>query len=329
MAIRCQVCLTQSLSPYENLALEEYLLMRTPEDVCMLYLWQNQRTVVIGRNQNAWKECNVAMLEQDGGHLARRLSGGGAVYHDLGNLNFTFLTRRAHYDVARQLDVILCAVRMLGLQAEKTGRNDLTIDGRKFSGNAFYQAGDHAYHHGTLLVDVEMDAMAHYLNVSATKLAAKGISSVRARVANLHALNAEVTIPRLREAMVDAFGRVYGQSVTLLSCPPVDTALQTLRERYASWDFRMGHSLPFTWKDSARFAWGECTLALEIVKGRIVHAAAYSDAMDAQAIANIPAWLTDCLFAPEQLATALRPLREHDGNLYADVYALLRRGCGG
>ena len=171
--------------PYGNLAREACLLEAVGVGECILYLWQNQRTVVIGRNQNAWKECRIEQLEADGGHLVRRLSGGGAVYHDLGNLNFTFLVREEDYDVSRQLEVLVGAVNRLGIHAEKTGRNDVTVDGRKISGNAFYRADGHCYHHGTILIDVDKASLSAYLNVSAAKLRSKGVDSVKARVANL------------------------------------------------------------------------------------------------------------------------------------------------
>ena len=150
---------TDNTYPYRNLAMEEYMTNHVPDGTCILFLWQNRHTVVIGRNQNCWKECRVNFLEEEGGYLVRRLSGGGAVFHDLGNLNFTFIVRKPDYDVDRQLQVILEAVRRLGIQAEKTGRNDITVEGRKFSGNAFYQTGDCCYHHGTLLVHADKENM--------------------------------------------------------------------------------------------------------------------------------------------------------------------------
>ena len=271
---------SESHDPYYNLAVEQYLL-ESVEDQCILYLWQNENTVVIGRNQNPWKECRTTLLNQEGGHLARRLSGGGAVFHDLGNLNFTFLMPQADYDPDRQLTVIQEAVGSLGIPVEKSGRNDLLAAGRKFSGNAFYKNGKQAYHHGTLLVDADMDKLSRYLNPSKAKLQAKGVDSVRSRVGNLKERNPGLTIPALKSALKEAFARVYG-----LTAEPIpdgqldDMRIRQLSERNRSWEWNFGQKLPFTFEWEARFPWGSLGIQLQINRGIIENARVYSDAMD-------------------------------------------------
>ena len=216
----------QSFDPFFNLAVEEYLLQNTDEGCCTLYLWQNQNTVVIGRNQNAFKECRTTLLEDEGGKLARRLSGGGAVFHDLGNLNFTFLVPAADYDLDKQLKVIELACEKLGVKVERSGRNDILADGRKFSGNAFYKNGPRAYHHGTLMVDVDREKMGRYLNPSKAKLSSKGVDSVRSRVVNLKELASDTTIELLSQKLAEAFGQVYG-----LTYGPRDTVYVRVRRK--------------------------------------------------------------------------------------------------
>lgn len=273
-------CSSTSVVPYRNLALEERLFNDVQPGVCILYLWQNQRTVVIGRNQNARAQCRVDALSADGGHLARRLSGGGAVFHDLGNLNFTFLVRNEDYDLSRQLAVIAGAAAVYGLRAELSGRNDLLIDGRKFSGNAFYRSGDHRYHHGTLLADVDMAQMTRYLTPDASKLKAKGVDSVRSRVVNLRELCPAVTIEGLKEAMISAFGEVYGLSVEPLP-EPEEALLAKSRERFASFDWLFGQERLFTLTtETVRFPWGCAQLCLTVEHGVVTDAALYTDAME-------------------------------------------------
>ena len=148
--------------------------------------------------------------------LARRLSGGGAVFHDLGNLNFTFSVTEENYDLPRQQPVILTACRLLGLRAELSGRNDLLVEGRKFSGNSFYSHNGRAFHNGTLLVNADMTKMGRYLSPSTAKIASKGVDSVRSRVVNLRELCPDLTIEKMAEAMNRAFEQVYG----LTAVPP-------------------------------------------------------------------------------------------------------------
>lgn len=201
---------SRDTSPYYNQALEKYLLLHCRDGECILYLWQNAPTVVVGRNQNVRKECRAEVLEEEGVCLARRLSGGGAVYQDLGNLNFTFLAKKENYDVERQTQVVLDMAERLGIRASKSGRNDILAEGKKFSGHAYYECGDSCYHHGTLMVCVDLDRLSRYLTVSEEKLRLKGIDSVRTRVMNLKERVPGLTVGILKEKMLEAFEDRYG-----------------------------------------------------------------------------------------------------------------------
>lgn len=291
---------------FQNLATEQHLMETVPDNSCILYLWQNRHTVVIGKNQNCWKECKLQQLADDGGLMARRLSGGGAVYHDLGNLNFTFLIHKADYHVSRQLDVILKALELLGIAAEKSGRNDLLADGRKFSGNAFYEKGDRCYHHGTLMVQVDREKLGKYLQVSASKLKSKGVSSVQARVVNLTELKPELTIEQLKQALIDAMELVYGHKARLWPQENLDIQqVETYRQHYASDAFRLGRRIPFSWEMTHRFAWGEIQLQCEANEGKLRQVQIYSDAMDAGLIEQMALQLQGCAFGSKAMAERL------------------------
>lgn len=280
--------LGESVDPYQNLAIEQYLMETVGEDSCILYLWQNRQTVVIGRNQNAWAECRTTELNRDGGHLARRLSGGGAVYHDMGNLNFTFLVSKKNYDLQKQLQVIVTACRNLGLNAQITGRNDVTIAGRKFSGNAFFDSKGQAYHHGTLLVDVDMAQLGQYLMPSKAKLQSKGVDSVRSRVGNLRELNSDITIEAMKAALTDSFSTIFNNSVEKIAVSPHPDLL----ERYRSWEWNYGQKLPFSFQWEDRLSFGCVRIEASVENGIIRRARVYTDAMDWQLPRRLEAALT-------------------------------------
>nr|WP_191384831.1 lipoate--protein ligase [uncultured Lachnoclostridium sp.] len=309
--------------PYHNLAVEKYLLETCGERECILYLWQNQRTVVIGRNQNAWKECRVSRLEEDGGYVARRLSGGGAVYHDLGNLNFTFLVRKKDYSVERQTEVILRAVRALGIPAVRSGRNDLLADGRKFSGNAYYEQGDYCYHHGTLMVDVDKEVLGSYLTVNKEKLKSKGVDSVRSRVANLREFVPDLTIDRLKAALRQAFEEVYGQRSTLLTEEELDgERLKADEEYFASWEWKLGRRLEFQFELSHRFPWGSLSVELKVDQGKVTDAAVYSDALKPGLILALPDCLKNARYSRKALCRQLgllHPVDPAEAEMLRDV----------
>ncbi len=309
--------------PYTNLALEKHLMDITPPGVCLLYLWQNKNTVVIGKNQNPWLECRTSLLEQEGGVLARRLSGGGAVFHDLGNLNFTFIMRKEDYDLDRQISVIQTACALAGIRAEKSGRNDLLAEERKFSGNAFYQNRTHAYHHGTLMINVDKDKLGRYLSPPKAKLEAKGVTSVRSRVVNLQELNSSLTIAGMKVYMKEAFSQVYGLKATQLELSPDDMVeVEHLRAEYASWEYLFGTPLPFTFQCEARFPWGHIQLQLSAKEGIINGATVYSDAMDWALPEIMKKALVGCRFETTAMQTALRTALE-DKTICDDLCQML------
>ncbi|MCK9546869.1 MAG: lipoate--protein ligase family protein, partial [Sphaerochaeta sp.] len=177
------IYLAQSHDCAANLAGEAYLMGLDYDRI--LYLWENDPCIVIGRYQNPWAECNLQKMEEDGVRLVRRQSGGGAVYHDRGNLIFTFIGDKASATREENFDLLLSALSSLGLECELSGRNDITLDGKKISGNAFQNTATKFCHHGTLLVRGNLAVMGDYLTPSATKLSSKAVKSVASRVGNL------------------------------------------------------------------------------------------------------------------------------------------------
>lgn len=319
---------SMTTDPYQNLAVEEYLTFHTEPGECILYLWQNAHTVVIGRNQNCWKECRVSELEADGGHLVRRLSGGGAVYHDLGNLNFTFCMCKEDADVDRQLQVIIEAVASFGLTAEKTGRNDVAINGLKFSGNAFFDSKGCYYHHGTLLLNVDTTSMSRFLNPSKAKLQSKGVDSVRSRVVNLSSLCPEITVDTMKQAMFTAFSKVYGLPAVPLCAERLEqTAIQDSRERFSSERWKYGPKIPFTNRLEQRFSWGEVNLDLHVNEGMITKALLSSDSMEADWFSDIGTEFQGLPYRTDILCKALdHSLEQHlvPENIRADLCRMVQ-----
>ena len=327
--IRRLLCLwTQNKLPYRNMAVEEYLTRQVQPGECILYLWQNDRTVVIGRNQDANRECRTEALQADGGCLARRLSGGGAVYHDRNNLNYTFMVRQEDYDVARQLEIILRAVNSFGLDAAPSGRNDLLLQGRKFSGSAFYRSGSCCYHHGTLLLQVDAAAMERYLQVSSAKLAARGIASVRSRVIGLASRIPDLTPQNLGNRLRLAFGAAYGCPVEDLSESALPAAtIAALQRRFADENWIFGPQRGHGCKVEQRFVWGEISLGFTRREGRMEQVRVFSDAMEPEYAPILErelegaAWnLPELLAAVDQIAIGAENLPQ----MKADTKKLLQ-----
>lgn len=291
--------------PYENLAVEEYLTSCVEHGERILLLWQNRKSVVIGRNQNCFAECRLELLEKEDGLLVRRRSGGGAVYHDLGNLNFSFISEKETCDRNRQFQVVLDAVKSLGITAEVSGRNDILVDGRKISGNAFTETDGKCCHHGTLMISVETEMLERYLRVPDGKLSSKGIPSVSSRVANLSDRLPGLTVEQAGNALLEAFGRIYGRAPEKLPAERFkEERIAPLRERFSSGEWLYGRRIPFNCRMEGRFPWGAVELLLEIQEGKVASAEIYSDAMDPDAAGQLRDRLLGCPYRAAALTAA-------------------------
>ena len=269
---------SESINPYYNLALEEQLFRTLPANSLVFYLWQNQNTVVIGKNQNSHKECNLNLMEQDHCYLARRSSGGGAVFHDLGNQNYTFLMYLDSFDIQKQSQVIAEALRSLGLPAEVSGRNDIEIAGYKVSGNAYQAEREHCLHHGTVMLNVDKEKMFRYLNVSDKKIQAKGFDSVVSRVANITEFNPTITLNQLQQALLQAVANTYGPLYEL----NISGSLDEIIEHYHSYKYIYNTMGRFTVIVHDYYSFGELQMYVDIENGTIQHIDMFTDAMDVE-----------------------------------------------
>lgn len=293
-----------------NLARDGYFLENNKKDDVILYFYVNKNAVIIGRNQNAWKECSIANMDADGVQLVRRHSGGGAVFHDNGNLNFSFITDEKHYDLNRQMRVILNAVSKLGLKAELSGRNDITVDGKKFSGNAFSLAKGNRSHHGTILVNADLTKLSNYLCVSKEKMRSKGIDSVRARVCNICELSSGLTVEAMRRLVIESFIEEYGAASEYVFDGMALAEVEERRERLASWEWRFGKTPQFDFETDKRFSFGDTQIYFNSRNGVIRETKVYSDCLDTELTTEIENALTGVHFRKEEIKAALSKMKD-------------------
>lgn len=293
-----------------NLARDGYFLENNKKGDVILYFYVNKNAVIIGRNQNAWKECSIANMDADGVQLVRRHSGGGAVFHDNGNLNFSFITDEKHYDLNRQMRVILNAVSKLGLKAELSGRNDITVDGKKFSGNAFSLAKGNRSHHGTILVNADLTKLSNYLCVSKEKMRSKGIDSVRARVCNICELSSGLTVEAMRRLVIESFIEEYGAASEYVFDGMALAEVEERRERLASWEWRFGKTPQFDFETDKCFSFGDTQIYFNSRNGVIRETKVYSDCLDTELTTEIENALTGVHFRKEEIKAALSKMKD-------------------
>lgn len=322
MIKRLEVYKSQKTNPYVNLGIEKHLLNRVDEGTIILYLWQNKNTVVIGKNQNPWAECSVSFVEKDGGYIARRESGGGAVYHDLGNVNFTFISSKENMDVSRNMQIIQKACEKVGVKTEISGRNDILADGKKFSGNAFYNTKDKAYHHGTILVSADKEKMQKILTPSKAKLVAKGVKSVSSRVVNLAELSPNATCENIKESILSAFKETFPLPCEEIINIDMDF-VNSVAEEYSSWDFVFGKTIDFSVSLENRFTWGQVQLLLNVQEGVITVIQVFTDAMDSTLSESLERVLKNCKYdynsVKNRLANTEIPVKEDIVSLFQNI----------
>ena len=284
-----------SLDPTYNLALEEFLhLHRQPLGNAFM-LWRNEPTVVIGRHQNTYDEINREYVEAAGVHVVRRNSGGGAVYHDLGNLNFSFLVDdgASGFHFERFTQPVIRTLRQLGVDAENSGRNDVVIAGRKISGNAQYRRNGQLLHHGTILFDSNLANLAKALNYAPDKYVSRAVASIRSRVTNVaEHLPKPITIEEFSNLLAKNVIAEYGLKLDSLNDDEQEAVCKLRDEKYRSWDWNFGHS-PGSRASSPqdggqdvrspthtglrKFPWGTLDIRLEVREGKIASCVFYGD----------------------------------------------------
>lgn len=270
--------------PYINLAIEEYVLQNFGEHDTYLLFYINEPSIIIGKNQNSIEEINRKYVDENNIKVVRRLSGGGAVYHDLGNLNFSFITKDdgdSFHNFARFTEPVVRALNKMNVPAELIGRNDLLIDGRKFSGNAQFSTRGRMFSHGTLMFDSEIEHVVEALNVSEEKIKSKGIKSIRSRVANISEfLDEPISMEEFKETIlmyIFDVEKVEDVPTYELSEEDWDNIYKLSEERYQQWDWNYGKSPAYNVQMSHKFPSGLLDVRLDVKKGVIENCTIYGD----------------------------------------------------
>lgn len=309
-----RVMISETFDPWFNIATEDWIFRDMDPNVKILYLWRNDKTVVIGRFQNPWSECNTQKMEEDGIKLARRQSGGGAVFHDLGNTNFTFLSSKETFDKTVNNKIITNALNSFGISTFPSGRNDILVmteEGeKKISGSAFKEARDRSFHHGTLLINADMTKLGTYLNPNVKKLQSKGITSVRARVTNLQELNKDITHDALCGRIIQEFFDHYQAEcpIEILDHNYLKTipALNQHFEKMSDWNWRFGEAPQFNHQMTERFAWGLMEVHLDVHRAHVDKAQIFSDSLHPEMIEHLMASLENIPYTKEAFQKAIK-----------------------
>jgi len=300
---------SQSLSPFYNLAIEEYVLKKFSLDEDFIFLWQNTPTIVVGNNQNTIEEINMRFVKDKDISVVRRMSGGGAVYQDLGNLNFTFFAQlpdNSRISMQKYAYPIANVLKDMGIPAEVSGRNDITVDGKKISGNAQRLYKNKVLHHGTLLFDSDLDVLEKSLKVGIDKIKSKGIKSIRSRVANIcDYLSEKIEMQKFRNILLKSLFNGNKPVEYRLSKIDLYEINRLVKEKYATWEWNYGHSPDYSIVNSTRFPGGKIECYLDIQNGIIKKSKIYGDFLSMNDISDIEKEINGKKYEHESLAEAL------------------------
>jgi len=300
--------------PHINLAIEEYVLknMDIDKDSFLLF-YINEPSIIVGKNQNTIEEIDTEYVEANGIHIVRRLSGGGAVYHDLGNLNYSFLTKddgESFRNFKKVTEPIVQALAEMGVKAELVGRNDILVEGRKVSGNAQFSTNGRMFSHGTLMFDTEIERVVSALKVRKDKIESKGIKSIRSRVANISEfLNDSMTIEQFRmEILKSIFGGEEKIQYLELTDEDWTNIRELSAERYGNWDWNYGKSPKFNMQHSHRFPVGGIDVRIQVKKGIMEDVSIFGDFFGVGEVAVIEESLKGIQYERQAISEALAPI---------------------
>jgi len=307
--------INDTTDPPFNLAAEEYVMKTLNDDEKRLMLWRNRPSIIIGKHQNTLEEINSEFVKARNLFVIRRLSGGGAVYHDLGNLNFTFIVRQQEgsnvFDFRKFTEPVIQALRRLGVQAKFNSRNDLSIDGKKFSGNAQFIQKGKCLHHGTLLFNTNLDDLEKALRVNNDKIESKGIKSIRSRVTNiLHHTPHPVSIENFKQLLINEFIE-QGENIQYyrLTMNDQQKIEELANNRYRTWEWNYGESPFFTIKKKSRFEFGKIEAWLDIDQGIIKKCKFYGDFFGRDDKSDIEEMLVGCRYEEKFLNVQLKEIK--------------------
>ena len=298
---------TGSTDPAYNLAFEEYVLTHRCEGDSLI-LWQNDNTLVVGQNQNAAAEINRAFVDEHNIHVVRRTTGGGAVYHDLGNLNYSFITddEEGPLHLERFTRPVVDALCTLGLQASASGRNDILVEDRKVSGTAQRIYKKRILHHGTLLFDSNPEMVAGALNVDPAKYQSKGQKSVRSRIGNIRSfLKQDMTLPEFWSYLVQTLGRSDVRRDALTE-EELTQVRRLKEEKYDTWEWTYGKSPRYNVTCKQRWSGGNLEIYMEVAQGLTQALTIYGDFMATRPMQDVIDALTGCQFRPEAFSERLK-----------------------